>query len=382
MKIFLVGGGTGGPTAPLLAVAEELVSQHPKTQIFMIGTRRGLEKTLLETTSVPIFYLTVPAGKWRRYLDWRNFSDIFKTLFGFVKALVLIRKHQPNVVFGAGSFVQVPVCWAAYILGIPVIVHQQDFDLLLSTRLTAPIARFVTVTFSYTGKNISDFSGMFKKIDQSKIISTGNPVRKQIHDGSAEQGRKIFGLSDDYPTILVMGGGSGSAKINEVVGQALAALCQYVQVIHLTGAKIPAPVKSQNKHYHPYSFLTIDLAHAYAVADLVISRGGMSTIAELAALGKTAILVPLPGSPQEKNVLFVSALGCAIGLPEQQFTADSLVELVRKVLWDKDLQTTLKQNIKKLLPPDADKQIAKLILNIASGNKSRTFPRGFTEGAG
>src|SRR3989344_2256980 len=128
MKIFLVGGGTGGPTAPLLAVAEAVHKLRPQAKLFFVGTPKGLEKKFLEAENLPIEYLSIPACKWRRYFSFLNIIDIFKTLYGFFKSLWLIGKYRPNVIFGAGSFVQVPVVWAGYLRHIPAVLHQQDLD--------------------------------------------------------------------------------------------------------------------------------------------------------------------------------------------------------------------------------------------------------------
>ena len=112
-------------------------------------------------------------------------------------------------------------------------------------------------------------------------------------------------------------------------------------------------------------FLTDDLKHAYAAADLVVSRGGMSTITELAVLRKPAIMIPLPGSAQEENVRALAMIGCVIAVFEDFLTPELLVRLVRKVLWDQDMQKTLMNNLKSLMPLDADEQIAKIILKHA-----------------
>ncbi len=362
MKIFLVGGGTGGPVAPLLAVAEALKELAPKPQFFLVGTKTGIEKKIVESSSLSLTYLTIPAGKWRRYFSLLNFTDIFKTLFGFLKSLRLIHKFKPDVIFGAGSFVQVPMAYAGFILKVPVIIHQQDFRLLLSTSLTAPVAAAVTTTFSYTGKNLPEGSGLFAKLPKSKVFTTGNPVREDILSGSGQAAIKLFKLNKDYPTVLVLGGATGAAKLNQVVLASLSELLKYVQIIHVTGARFKPPKVISHPHYHPFDFLGPELKHAYAIADLVISRGGMSTITELIHLGKAAILVPLPQSPQEDNVRLLSLRRSAVAVFEEFLTPELLVDLVRKILWSKELQETLQQNIKRLMPANSATQIAKLLI--------------------
>lgn len=361
MKIFLVGGGSGGATAPLLAVAEALVALKPKVQIFLIGTQKGLETKLLVATSVPVKYLTIPAGKFRRYFSLRNVIDPFKILAGFIKSLFLIRKYQPNVVFGAGSYAQVPLMWAAFFLRVAVVIHQQDRDLLLSTKLTAPVAKAVTISFAQN-REIPTFSGLFSKIPKAKIFLTGNPARADLLKGSADEARRIFGLNDSFPTILVMGGSQGALKINQILLASLPELANYVQIIHVTGGKTARKKAVSHPNYFAYNFLGPELKHAYAVADLVIARGGMSTITELSLLSKPAILVPLPKSQQFGNVEILTFLKAAVGVSEELFTPDLLLKLVRKILWNRDIQQTLKKNISQIMPRDASYQIARLII--------------------
>lgn len=364
MRIFLVGGGSGGPTSPLLAVAEAVFSTRRDAEFFLIGTRKGIEAKLLSAVSTPITYLTVPAGKWRRYFSLWNLFDVFKIVSGFAKSFYLLGKYRPDIVFGAGSYVQVPVCYAAFLRGIPVVIHQQDRQLLLATRLVAPIAKAVTISF-VQNKELPTFSGLLGKIPKSKLISTGNPVRRNLLTGSVEEARKMFRLSDSFPTILVMGGSQGSAKINQILRAALPELVKYVQIIHVTGSKVKPTKRIELANYHAVGFLGPELKHAYAAADLVIGRGGMSTITELSFLGKPAILIPLPKSPQEENVEILAQLKCAIGVSEEVLTDELLIQLIRKILWNNELQRILSQNIHDIMPHDADKKIARLLVKLA-----------------
>ncbi|MDP3741631.1 MAG: UDP-N-acetylglucosamine--N-acetylmuramyl-(pentapeptide) pyrophosphoryl-undecaprenol N-acetylglucosamine transferase [bacterium] len=361
MKIFLIGGGSGGATSPLLAVAETLAVLKPKSVFFLVGTKKGIETKLLEATPFPITYLSIPAGKLRRYFSFANFFDIFLIIAGFFKSFHLIKKYKPDLVFGAGSYVQVPMAWAAYFSGIPVVIHQQDRELLLSTKLTAMAAKFITISF-VQNRELPTFSGLFSRVPKSKILLTGNPVRSDLFSGNASQGRQIFGLSEKYPTILVMGGSGGSAKINSALLSSLPELVKYVQIIHVTGGKFQKRKLFQDANYHPYDFLGPELKHAYAASDLIIARGGMSTITELSHLGKPSILIPLPNSPQIGNVEILSALKCTVALFEQFLEPDLLTKLVRKILWSQEIQEKLRNNIKQIMPHDANFQIAKIII--------------------
>lgn len=363
MKIFLAGGGTGGATAPVLAVAESLLQLHPGTKLFLVGNH-GVEQKMIEKSKLPLVYLSIPAGKWRRYFSLMNFFDIFKTIFGFFKSLRLLGEYRPDVVFGAGSFVQVPLAFAAYLKKIPVVVHQPDFDLLLSTRLVAPIARAITVSFGSSEKDLPEFSGLLQKIEKSKVTVTGNPVRKEIFGGSKDKARKTFGLNRDYPVLLVIGGSQGSARLNEVVRSAAPELVKYVQIIHIKGSKGDKGRSFTHPQYHDFEYIGSDMRDAYAAADLVVCRGGISTISELSALGLAAIVVPLPRSLQEANAELLALTRSAVVVFEEFLTSQLAVNLVRKILWRQEAAQTIKDNIKKLLPRNADRKIAKILLDI------------------
>ena len=370
MKIFLAGGGTGGATAPVLAVAEAMALIAPDAQFFVVGSR-GIEKKMIATSSLALTYLSIPAGKWRRYFSLRNFFDIFKLAAGFLKSLYLIHTYHPDMIFGAGSFVQVPLAWAGFFCGVPVVIHQPDFDLLLSTRLVAPVARAITVSFSWSGKNFYGFSGLLKKIKKSKIHVTGNPVRREIFGGSKARAREIFHLNSDYPVMLVMGGSQGSVKINETIVTAAPEIVKYVQVIHITGQSAKKGQGFEHPHYHLYDYLDEELKDAYAAADFVICRAGISTITELSALKLPAIVVPLPRSPQVTNAELLALTSSAVAVNEQIFNPELVVSLIRKMIWQDDAVKMLKANIGQLMPPNAHKIIAQLILNIYKDTHAR-----------
>lgn len=368
MRIFLVGGGSGGPTTPLLAVAEAVLKLEPKAEFFFVGTNPEQEKPFLTVVNFPIQYLSIPAGKWRRYFSLKNFLDLFKIFFGFFKSLYLIGKYRPDIIFGAGSFVQVPVFYAAFFRQVPVIAHQQDFLPLLSTKLVSPIASAITVSFSYTGKDIPESSGLFAKHAKSKIFVTGNPVRQDLFSGSKSGAKKFFSLNDDYPVLFVTGGGTGSEKLNQIISDSLPELVKYVQIIHVTGGKISEKNSFSHPHYHPYDFLKGELKDAFAAADLIVSRGGMATISEIARLGKPAVLIPLPDSTQEVNVKILMLLNLVVGIPQNLVSPGVFTTLVRKMLWSEEARE-MARNLKNLMPEDSDKLIAKLL--VKTYNKAR-----------
>jgi UDP-N-acetylglucosamine--N-acetylmuramyl-(pentapeptide) pyrophosphoryl-undecaprenol N-acetylglucosamine transferase len=256
----------------------------------------------------------------------------------------------------------VPVCYAAFFYRIPVVIHQQDVVVSLSNKLVAPIATKITVALPNLIKDFPGESGLFRMRNTLKVVYTGNPVRSDLRTGSTSKARKIFGLLPDLPTLLVLGGGGGARRLNQVVTLALPKLTQVFQVIHITGAD-KTTILASNPRYHPYKFLTDDLPHAFAVSDLVLSRAGFSTISEIIAQEKISILIPIPNSQQEANALYLFSQGAALVFPETLLTTERLITLLRKILFDAEGQKRMRTCLRKLKTPRAALDIATILIN-------------------
>lgn len=351
MKIVMVGGGTGGTVTPLLAVAQEVRLRQPDAEVVFYGTKHGPERGLAEAAGWP--FITIPAGKLRRYAHWKNFSDPFLVLAGFFKAYSRLRQWQPDAVFSAGSFVAVPVVWAAKLLGIPTLVHQQDVVPSLANKLVTGAATRITVTFE---NSLKDFP-------KDKTVWTGNPIREELLHGDRVQARSVFGLRDSLPTVLVFGGGTGAAKINELMAGASYRLVQSAQVIHLFGRhKVLFTFKHEN--YHTFEFLTQDMKEAYAAADIVVCRAGLNALTELAALGKPAILIPIPGTHQEANAQLFKRMNAAVVLDQLSIDSDFVANVIMGLLANKQWQDVLSHNIRQLVREDARERLADQLLQL------------------
>lgn len=356
MRILLTGGGTGGSVVPLLAITKEYKKQNPEVEFLFVGTKKGIpEKELVRIYNIP--YQGIHCGKLRRYFDWRNFFDPILLWLGVIESFFIINKFKPNIILSAGSFVSVPVVWLGWVLRIPILIHQQDIVPGLANLIMAPFATKITVTFE---KSLADFP-------RKKTILTGNPVRSEIMNGDKKGAIKKFGLEENLPTLLVVGGGTGAQKINEMIYQIIPELTKFCQVIHLTGKNKYLKSSAQysaTKRYHPYEFLTTEMADAYAVADLVISRAGMGVLTELMALAKPAILIPIPDSHQEKNAQFFADKKAVYVLWQKYLTPQFLFEKIRELILNKGELDKLSQNIKKLFQPEATKKIIEEIEKI------------------
>ncbi len=360
MKVLLVGGGSGGPVSPLLAVADEIKQQHPGARFLLVGTRLGSEKSMAEAAQIP--FQAISAGKWRRYFSLKNLATPIQVLLGFFQSVSVLGRFRPDAVFGTGSFVQVGVVWAAWLKGIPVILHQQDVYPSLANRICQMCAKRITVTFPPSLKDFNSGSGLFFKKPEDKIILTGNPFRHNLRAATRAQGQQEFQLEADFPTLFVMGGGTGSEFLNTLVAEALPELVKTVQIIQATGNR--KKILDESKRYHPYEFIANPGA-AYAAADLVLARAGLSTITELSHLGKIAIIVPMPRSHQIINASLLQQRQAAVVCLQAELSPAALVRLIKKILFDGNLQQTLTKNISTLMPAHAGRTIADIIIKQA-----------------
>ncbi len=359
MKILLVGGGSGGPVAPLLAVAEQIKETYPEALFLLVGTKTGPERQMADTAKIP--FKAISAGKWRRYFSLANLATPFQISAGFFQARKILKQFRPDCVFGAGSFVQVPVVWAAKFLDIPVVLHQQDLLPGLANRLCEQAATKITVTFEDSLKDFSSSLGLFYKKNKAKIVLTGNPFRKELTKADKEESLRFFKLENNLPTLLVLGGGTGSKFINDLVLKSLPELSKVVQVIHSTG-----PAKGEQEtfeNYRSFKFIA-NMGAAYAAADLVFSRAGLSTITELSNLKKIAIVMPMPGTHQELNAFMLYQNQAALVLDQKQLVPAGLVKVIRRLLFEHELQEQLKKNISEIMPKNSAAKISEIIVKI------------------
>lgn len=361
MKILLVGGGSGGPVSPLLAVAEQIKKTHPKAQFLLIGGKTGPERAMSAASGIA--FVSITAGKWRRYLSWENIKAPFQVIAGILQARKILNEFRPDCVFATGSFIQVPVVWAAKLKHIPIVLHQQDLLPSLANRLCQLAARKISVTFEADLAAFSSSWGVFyKKTREDKVVLTGNPFRQKLTLGSRPAAEKIFELNDDLPVLLVLGGGTGAEFFNQLISKSLPQLTKTVQIIHSTGPGKYKPV--QHNNYHPYEFI-YDMGNAYAAADIVLARAGLSTLTELSNLKKFSIIIPLPGTHQELNADYLSRLQAAVVLDQQKVTAEGFIRLIRKLLFEPDFQNLVKTNISEIMPKQSARKIAEIIIKLA-----------------
>ncbi|HZR97964.1 MAG TPA: glycosyltransferase [Chloroflexota bacterium] len=353
MRVLLAGGGSGGSATPVLAVAEALRARLPDAELLLVGTAGGPERALAAAAGVP--FAAVASGKLRRYLDWQNVVDAGRVPVGIAQAVGLVRRFRPHVAFGAGGFAAVPPLVAAALGGVPVLIHQQDVEPGLANRLLVPFARRISVAFPESRAHFP----------RGRTLVVGNPVRADVRSGDRRRAAELFGLEPGVPTLLVTGGGTGALGLNERVAAAVPALVEVCQVLHLTGRGRAVPPAQPSPRYHAYEFLVDEMKHALAAADVVVSRAGLGTLSELAALGKPMVLVPMPDSHQAANARAAARAGAARVVAQADLTPERLVALTHALLADAAARAALAAAARQLFPPDAADRLAGVLLALA-----------------
>lgn len=352
MKIIFSGGGTLGPVTPLLAIYEVIKEKYPNGEFLWLGTKKGPEKKLIEEKGIRFF--TLNSGKFRRYLSLWNIIDIFRIIIGFFQSLKIMWQEDPSVCISAGGYVSVPLHWAAWIFGIPTWVHQQDVQVGFSNRLMSPFASVITTALE---ENAKEFS-------RKKTIWLGNPVRSEILQGNKKESLKQFNLNPELPVVFATGGGTGSMRVNQLVVESVQHLNGFAQVIHLSGLERPQELVERAvklfSYYQVYQFFTSEMKHAYAAADIIISRGGFGTLAETAALGKVGIIIPKPGH-QEENVRFLANAGAVIMVDERTADGNYLAKIIKELLQDQIRQRQLARQLSNMLPVAKNDEIIQIL---------------------
>lgn len=339
MKILFTGGGTGGHILPIIAICREIrkIYQKPDLKFFYLGPRDDFDQILLSQEGIKIKH--VFSGKLRRYLTWKVFFQnpidvLFKIPIGIAQAFFYIFFLAPDLVFSKGGFGSIQGVLAGWLLRIPVFLHESDVSPGLANRFLTKFALEVFGSFPKT-----------ENFSQKKIISVGNPVRREVLEGSKEEAQRLLKLNQQKPVILILGGSQGAQRINDKILEILPKLLKNFSVIHQCGQRNFKEVESESRvilpkeltsSYHLFPFLhEKELKQAYAASDFIISRAGSGSIFEIAALGKPSILVPLPEAAQNhqvKNAYAYAENKAAIVLEEANFTSHFFLEKLKYLL--------------------------------------------------
>lgn len=335
-RIVIVAGGSGGHITPALAVASELSAKD----VFFLCSRNHLDQEILSAAGVE--FRAIFAGKLRRYFSWENFLDFFRFWLGFFESFFLFIFRRPQVIFSKGGFVALPVGLAAWILRIPLVLHESDAEMGLANRVLSFFAKKILSSFH---------------LPKSQFV--GTPVRPLILAGDQKRGKEFLDFSDNKPILLIMGGSQGALFINNLVRKSLADLTKIANIVVIAGAeKTNFPLLESLR---VYGFLNQELGDVLAAADLVVSRAGSNSLAELAALKKPTILIPLPSAAnnhQQKNAETFAAKGATIILAQEKVVPADFIVTVHGLLKDEKQRKMLAKNIGSFFFPSSAQKIA------------------------
>lgn len=354
-RVVFTGGGTAGHVYPGLAVAAQLRTLGV-TDIGWIGSTRGIERKICARAAIPFF--PIPSGKLRRYVSHKNFFDLFRIAAGFFRALSILTRLKPDILFSKGGYVSVPPVIAARLLGIPCITHESDVIPGLATRINAHFVGRVLLPYETSARHLSGRS-------RRKSVVIGNPVRTEITGGDPERGKALVGASSDLPLLFVFGGSLGSATINSVIADLKEELSGICFTVHQRGNR--PQLFPDDQAYVSRSFFYTEMPDLLAAADLVVARAGAGTLWELAATGTPAILVPLgtAGSrgDQIENARVYGASGAAVVVPDERATAQRIGALIVGLLSDKERRERMSRAARSFAARDVAMKIAKMILS-------------------
>jgi UDP-N-acetylglucosamine--N-acetylmuramyl-(pentapeptide) pyrophosphoryl-undecaprenol N-acetylglucosamine transferase len=362
-KIIISGGGTGGHIFPAIAIANALKKLDPETEILFVGAAGRMEMEKVPAAGYKIIGLEIQGIQ--RNSIWKNVMFPVKLLLSVRKSLEIIKDFKPDAAVGVGGYASGPLLYAASIKNIPYLIQEQNSYAGITNKWLGKKAKKICVAFD----------GMDKFFPFELIIKTGNPIRKDSVNigGKHMQALELYKLSAFKKTILITGGSLGARTLNNSIMAGLDKLIAAdVQVIWQTGKSYyKGIIEKLGEDYHPdiriLEFLNrMDLA--YAAADVIISRAGAGTIAELCVVKKPVILVPSPNvaeDHQTKNALALVQEHAAVFIADRDAEAN-LVDKAIALLNDKELQRRLSDNIGKMAMPDADEVIAKEVFKLAN----------------
>jgi len=362
-RILIAGGGTGGHLYPAIAIGETIQSKYPDSAVHFIGSKFGIEETVLPVKSLP--HTLLPIRGLQRGLNFQSLARnviLPWRLFNSVRiARKVINQFKPDVIVGTGGYASAIPLKIAVKNNIPIILQEQNSYPGMTTRYFAEHAKRICIAFDAA-----------KKYIKQDTILTGNPIRSKINIGTKKAGSLLFDLDSNTKTLFLFGGSQGSAFLNKIMAESISMFeTEKVQILWQTGPNEYEKYKQFESaliKVHPF----IDrMAESYSSADLIISRAGALTLSEISACGKPSILVPFPhsaGHHQRKNAEFFEKAGAAVLLPEKTLIARDFYQTTINLLYNEKKMSKMVDNSMKIGFPDATNIIVDKIIEIINTN--------------
>jgi UDP-N-acetylglucosamine--N-acetylmuramyl-(pentapeptide) pyrophosphoryl-undecaprenol N-acetylglucosamine transferase len=385
MRIVLTGGGTGGHLTPLVSVADTLKSMYHEGEISFpesrnsgleiryVGVVTEIDKAILEKADIS--YEHIPSGKIRRYLSGAPLTalEMFVQLpMGILLAFWRMYILMPEVVFSKGGYGSIPVVIASWVYRIPILMHETDIVPGLSNKKLSRFASAIVVGFRKAEQS-------FK---QDRVFVAGTPLRKMFYNlPDKATAKKELNLHDRKPVLFITGGSQGAQRINSVILEMLIRILPDFQIIHQVGQLNLEPIQEFVRNtlgnfpdindYHVLGFIDEKtMANSFASADMVISRAGGTTLAELAVAGKPSVLIPLSESAnnhQWENAYFYREAGAAVVVDESNLSPPLLEATIRRVFQRQSNLELMSSRVRELARPSASIDIAQLLVQMGLG---------------
>ena len=358
LRVIISGGGTGGHIFPALSIAENLKEINPETEILFVGAEGRMEMEKVPAAGYRIIGL--PVAGLKRSLSLSNFALPFKLARCIRMAKKIIREFRPDIAIGVGGYASAPLLWAASRLGVPTLIQEQNGFAGLTNKIVGRKARKICVAY----ENMERF------FPADRILLTGNPIRKNMVPATDEmkaEGMQLYGLDPAKKHLFIVGGSLGSGTLNRSMKKWIEGGCpggEGIEIIWQCGkyykADIDAFMKDRNVEGVWYTDFIQRMDLAYAVADVVVSRAGASSVSELCAMGKAVIFVPSPNvteDHQTHNAMALVNKGAALIVKDSE-AEERLMPEACALLKDSEKTAGLEKNISKLAKRNAAQTIA------------------------
>lgn len=366
MRILFAGGGTAGHVNPALAVAKYIRERKPSGEIAFVGTREGIESTLVPKEGFPLFYIDVRG--FRRKLCWYNVGAARRAVSSLFEAGRLLSKYRPDVVVGTGGYASWPVLYRAAMMKIPTLIHEQNACPGVTSRLLSRRVDEILISFEESRRYF----------DQKKpVILTGNPIREEMLLQKKKEAREKLGL-DDRPFVVSFAGSLGAREINKTMISFISLIKNdlSLRLLHATGDRgwkwVPEKIAETGVDLSRYPHIKIEpyiynMPDVMAAADLLICRSGAITLSEIAALNKASILIPSPNvtnNHQLHNALAFGQSGAAVVIEEKNLTPTGLYAVVKELCLDSSKRKKMESKAAELAIYDSTAKIYEAICRI------------------
>lgn len=373
MRVLISGGGTGGHINPALAIADKIKRENENAVIEYVGTKKGLEATLVPKAGLKIHHIKVRGFK--RSLSLSNFDAAIKAVTSVLEVKKIIKEFRPDIVIGTGGYVCWPVLKAASKMNIPTAVHESNAFPGVTTRMLAKYVDVIMLGFEESKKYLD--------CDEKKLVRVGSPVSEKMLCANKETARQTLGISADEKVVLSAGGSLGARPLNDNVYELIKnyTLPCGIRHIHATGN---AGWDEQKEKYLALGFTQKDedtlicgnvtvqryiynMHELLAACDVEICRAGAMTLSELSVLGKAAVIIPSPyvtNNHQFKNAKVLCDKDAAIMIEEKELDGEKLTQTVKSLVENDEERKSIENNVRKFAVTDTLERIYEIVTKL------------------